>query len=166
MIYASLQSWDISCFSAFYSALSSFFVLEISGISWTLLFVRHFGSLSRFGSFVQPWHIYPSVQCDWLQGIPLETYMLFHVAPFLIGYHLTLHQRQSNVLITFSSGIFLLSSSFCYIYLWKHQCFSHSWTVLYIFLISVWKPALWSQPTCSYYSLFDFVKMSLRLAPE
>ena len=46
-----------------------------------------------------------------------------------------------NVLITFSSGIFLLSSSFCYIYLWKHQCSSRSWTVLYIFLTSVWKPA-------------------------
>ena len=35
--------------------------------------------------------IYPSVQCDWLEGIPLQTYVLFHVVPFLTGFHLTLH---------------------------------------------------------------------------
>ena len=76
-----------------------------------------------------------------------------------------------NVLISFSSCIFVLSSSFCHIYLWKHQCSSRSWTVLYIFLTSVWKPILWvdQQVTIStnlFILFFPFSMILLRLIPE
>ena len=47
----SLQSLGIHDSSAFYSTLLSFFVLEIFGFSWTSLFARYFGSISRFVQF-------------------------------------------------------------------------------------------------------------------
>ena len=76
-----------------------------------------------------------------------------------------------NVLITFSSGIFLLQSSFCHIYLWKNQCSSRSWTELYIILASVRKPILWivqwiTISTNLFMLFFPFAKMTLRLVPE
>ena len=40
--------------SAFYSTLLSFFVLKIFGFNWTSIFVRYFGSISRFKRLVQP----------------------------------------------------------------------------------------------------------------
>ena len=50
----SLQSLGIHDSSAFYNTLLWFFVLEIFGFSWTSLFIKYFGSISRFVQFVQP----------------------------------------------------------------------------------------------------------------
>ena len=76
-----------------------------------------------------------------------------------------------NVFITVASGNFLLSSSFFHIYLCQHQCSSHSWTVLYIFLASVWKLIFWVDQWITISTnflilFFPFAKMSLRLVPE
>ena len=48
-----LQSLGIHYSSAFYSTLLSFFVVKISVFNYTSLFVRYFGSISRFERFVQ-----------------------------------------------------------------------------------------------------------------
>ena len=53
-----LQSQSIHDSSVFCSALLSFFVLEIFGFSWTSLFIRYFGSISRFEQFAQPCPIF------------------------------------------------------------------------------------------------------------
>ena len=49
-----LQLLGIHYSSAFYTTLLSFIVLKIFGFNWTSLFVRYFGSISRFERFVQP----------------------------------------------------------------------------------------------------------------
>ena len=50
----SLQWLGIHDSAAFYRNLLSFFVLEIFfGFSWTSLFVRYFGSISRFEQYVR-----------------------------------------------------------------------------------------------------------------
>ena len=62
----SLQRIGIYGSSAFYSTLLSFFVLEIFGLSWNSLFVRYFGSISRFMQFVQPWTELMFILCRYL----------------------------------------------------------------------------------------------------
>ena len=54
-----LQPLGVHYSSAFYSTLLSFFVLKIFGFNWTSLFIRHFGSISRFERFVQSWNRSP-----------------------------------------------------------------------------------------------------------
>ena len=51
----SLQLLGIHDSSAFNITLLSLFVLEIFGFSSLSLFVRYFGSISRFVQFVQPY---------------------------------------------------------------------------------------------------------------
>ena len=76
------------------------------------------------------------------------------VVPIVIGYHLTLHHISMSW--SFSSGIFLLSSTFCHIYtnvlLAAEQCFTSFWHLCgnqFYELTS----RLWFQPIRSYYSL-------------
>ena len=48
---------NINYSSAFYSTLLLFLVLKIFGFNLTSLFVRYFGSISRFKQFVPLWRI-------------------------------------------------------------------------------------------------------------
>ena len=109
-------------------------------------------------------HIYPSLQCNWLQEVTLLIYVLFYIIHLPLDF-----TPYINVLITFSSGIFKSSlSSFCQLYLWKHQRCSRGWAVLYIFLRPVGKPVdhRITISTNLFILFFPFAKMPLRLVPE
>ena len=60
-----LQLLGIHYSTAFCSTLLSFFVLKIFGFNKMSLFIRYFGSISRFEQFVQPCNNlgWPSIEC-------------------------------------------------------------------------------------------------------
>ena len=86
-------------------------------------------------------NIYPSVQCDWLQGILLQIYVLFHVVPFLIGYHLTLHHISMSWLLSLQvsfcceAHFAIYNSESTSFLLVVEQCCTSFW--------NLWKPILW-----------------------
>ena len=67
-----LQLLGIHYSSAFYTTFLSFFVLKIFGFNWTSLFVRYFGSISRFERFVQPCWAIPEKKQGGLRAYVFE----------------------------------------------------------------------------------------------